>query len=69
MNIQFNFDDESAVFEVLDDFFIAMLKRELKNSKDYLELAKSGSWLHESDEKMYKRNVKACQILLDYYEA
>ena len=67
MNVQFNFDDESAVFEVLDDFFIAMLKRELSNSKEYLESAKAGSWLHEGDEKMYKRNIKACKALLDYY--
>ena len=63
MNIEFNFDDDSAVFEVLDDFFVAMLKRELKNS---IEFSTKG-YAHPDDEKQYKKNIKACKILLDYY--
>jgi TRAP-type C4-dicarboxylate transport system substrate-binding protein len=63
MNIKFNFDDESAVFEVLDEFFVTMLKKELQNSKDQLKMVA----VYPDDIEMYKRNIKACKVLLDYY--
>jgi len=63
MNIQFNFDDESAVFEILDDFFVAMLKRELKNQKGMIY-----EWSSKEDIKITKENIKAIKQLLSEYE-
>jgi len=63
MNIKFNFDDESSVFELMDNFFVYMLKRELKNQKSMIY-----EWSSKEDIKITKANIKAIKLLLNEYD-
>ena len=66
MNIQFNIDDDNAVWEVLDQFFVAMLKQQIKNdTEDYTP---DNKWMHADDIKEAKKRIKACKTILQYYE-
>jgi hypothetical protein len=62
MKIEFNMEDNSIVYDVFDGIFVALLKRQLRDSKNYLETA-----YHEEDIKNNKANIEACRVLLDYY--
>lgn len=64
MKIEFNFDELGATCELLDNAFVVLLKRELKNSKEFLNM---DGYIHSDDKKQYKRNIKACKQLLEYY--
>lgn len=62
MKVKFNFDDESHIFELMDDFFVYMLKRELKNQKEMIY-----EWSTKEDIKITKSNIKAIKQLLSEY--
>ena len=62
MKVKFNFDDESSIFELMDDFFVYMLKRELKNQKEMIY-----EWSTKEDIKITKSNIKAIKQLLSEY--
>jgi len=62
MKIEFDVDDNSMLLDIMGGVFVALLQQELKNSKEALPKFK-----HPEDVKMYKRNIKACKVLLDYY--
>ena len=62
MKVKFNFDDESHIFELMDDLFVYMLKRELKNQKGMIY-----EWSTKEDIKITKSNIKAIKQLLSEY--
>ena len=62
MKIEFDVDDNSIMLDIMGGVFIALLRQELKSSKEALPQFK-----HPEDVKMYKANIKACKQLLDYY--
>jgi len=62
MKIEFDVDDNSMLLDIMGGVFIALLRQELKSSKEALPQFK-----HPEDVKMYKANIKACKQLLDYY--
>jgi hypothetical protein len=61
-NIQI--EDESVLYEVLDDLFIGMLNRELKSTQEFLN---NDGWKHPDDVKDWKKNIKALKVLVKYY--
>jgi uncharacterized protein YihD (DUF1040 family) len=61
MKISFEINDENAIWEVMDDIFIALLKMQKKQSKENLP----NCW-HEDDAKKNKAVIKACDVLLKY---
>jgi hypothetical protein len=62
MKIEFDMEDNSIVYDVMDGIFVALLKRQLRDSKNYLETA-----YHEEDIKNNKDNIEACKVLLAHY--
>jgi hypothetical protein len=62
MKLQFDLDGNSMLLDIMGGIFIALLQRELKESQEALPKFKN-----LDDVKMYKRNIKACKQLLDYY--
>lgn len=64
MKISFEFDDDSAAFEILDAAFVGMLKRELKTTKSFIY---TDLYNHPDDVKMYKKVTKALELLIRYY--
>jgi len=62
MKIEFDTIDSNMLLDIKNGLFIALLQMELKDSKEGLPQFK-----HPEDVKMYKRNIKACKQLLDYY--
>jgi hypothetical protein len=50
MEIKFDMEDNNVLYDVMDGIFVAMLKRQLKDSKEYL-----GTAYNEED----KRNNQA----------
>jgi hypothetical protein len=62
MKIEFNMDDNSIVYDVFDGIFVALLKRQLRDSKEYLVAA-----YNEDDKRMNQANIDACRVLLNHY--
>jgi len=62
MKIEFDMDDNSIIHDVFDGIFVALLKRQLRNSKEFLVAA-----YNEDDKRMNEANIEACRVLLDYY--
>jgi len=62
MKIDFDIDYNAFLLDIKASLFVALLKMELKDSKEALPEFK-----HPDDIKMYKANIKACKQLLDYY--
>lgn len=62
MKLEFDVDDNNMLLDIMGGIFIALLQKELKNSEECLD-----TFTHPDDIKMYKRNIKACKQLLDYY--
>ena len=62
MKIEFDMEDNELLHNVMDGIFVAMLKRQLRDSKNYLETA-----YHEEDIKNNKANIEACKVLLAHY--
>jgi len=59
LELELDFDSSETVEEVV---FIAMLKKELRESKEAL----TNAW-HIDDIKQHKKLIKACKVLLEYY--
>jgi hypothetical protein len=62
MEIKFDMEDNSIVYDVFDGIFVALLKRQLRDSKEYLVAA-----YNEEDKLNNQANIDACRVLLDYY--
>ena len=62
MKIEFDMEDNSIVYDVFDGMFVALLKRQLRDSKEYLVAA-----YNDEDKRMNQANIDACRVLLDYY--
>jgi hypothetical protein len=62
MKIEFDMDDNSILYDVMDGIFIALLKRQLRDSKEYLATS-----YNEVDKLMNQANIDACRVLLEYY--
>lgn len=64
MKIEFDINDTNILYDVMDGIFVALLQRELRESKEYLM---QFSEKYPDDCKMYKDNIKACKALLKFY--
>jgi hypothetical protein len=64
MKFNIQIDDESVLYEVLDDLFIGMLKRELRSMQESLDF---DGLKHLDDVKEWKKNIKALKVLIEYY--
>jgi hypothetical protein len=64
MKFNIQLEDESLLYEVLDDLFIGMLNRELRSMKESLDF---DGWKHPDDVKEWKKNIKALKVLIEYY--
>jgi hypothetical protein len=62
MKIEFDMEDNNVLYDVMDGIFVALLKRQLRDSKNYLETA-----YHEEDVKNNQANIEACKVLLAHY--
>jgi len=63
MKFEFSIDDNELMYNVLDGVFVTLLRNELKNSEEFLQSVQQ----HPDDMKQYKKNIKACKVLLEYY--
>lgn len=64
MKISFEFDDDNAVYEVIDSVFVSLLKRELNSNQWFLD---NDGWKHPDDVKRWKKNIKCIKYLLEDY--
>ena len=63
MKIQLEFeDDENVLLDIREALFVTLLKAELADSQNNLEI-----YTHKDDRAAYKANIKACKVLLSYY--
>jgi hypothetical protein len=64
MKFNIQIEDDSVLYEVLDDLFIGMLKRELRSMQESLDF---DGLKHPDDVKEWKKNIKALKVLIEYY--
>jgi len=62
MEIKFDMEDNTILYDVMDGIFVSLLKRQLRDSKEFLVAA-----YNEDDKRMNQANIDACRVLLDYY--
>ena len=62
MKIEFDMEDNTILYDVINGVFVSLLKRQLRDSKEYLVAA-----YNEEDKRMNQANIDACRVLLDYY--
>jgi hypothetical protein len=62
MEIKFDMEDNNVLYDVMDGIFVALLKRQLKDSREFLVAA-----YNDEDKRMNQANIDACRVLLDYY--
>ena len=62
MKIEFDMEDNNILYDVMDGVFVALLKRQLKDSKEYLANA-----YNEEDKRNNQANIDACRVLLNHY--
>jgi hypothetical protein len=62
MKIEFDMEDNTMLYDLMDGVFVSLLKRQLRDSKEYLVAA-----YNEEDKRMNQANIDACRVLLDYY--
>jgi hypothetical protein len=62
MKIEFDMEDNNVLYDVMDGIFVALLKRQLKDSKEFLKTA-----YNDEDKRMNEANIKACRVLLEHY--
>ena len=55
-------EDNNVLYDVMDGIFVALLKRQLRDSKEFLVAA-----FNDEDKRMNQANIDACRVLLDYY--
>ena len=63
MKINFEFDDNEVVYEVMDAMFVAYVKNLRKDTLQYIEEA----W-NEGDREAYKELTSACDVILKHFE-
>ena len=64
MKFTIELEDENPLYEFMDNMFVSMLNRELKNTQEFLD---NDGWMHPDDVKTWKKNVKALKVLVEYY--
>jgi hypothetical protein len=64
MKFNIQIEDEDVLHDLMDDIFLSMLNRELKNTQEFLD---DDGWKHPDDVKTWKKNVKALKVLGEYY--
>jgi hypothetical protein len=62
MKIEFDMEDNNILYDVFDGIFVALLKRQLRDSKEYLVAA-----YNEEDKLNNQANIDACRVLLNHY--
>ena len=62
MKIEFDMEDNTMLYDLMDGVFVSLLKRQLRDSKEFLVAA-----YNEEDKRMNQANIDACRVLLDYY--
>ena len=62
MEIKFDMEDNNVLYDVMDGIFVALLKRQLKDSKEYLATS-----YNEEDKRNNQANIDACRVLLNHY--
>jgi len=62
MKIEFDMEDNTMLYDLMDGVFVSLLKRQLRDSKEFLVAA-----YNEEDKRMNQDNIDACRVLLDYY--
>ena len=62
MEIKFDMEDNNVLYDVMDGIFVALLKRQLKDSKEYLATA-----YNEEDKRNKQANIDACRVFLNHY--
>jgi len=62
MKIEFDMEDDSIIYDVMNGVFVSLLKRQLRDSKEFLVAA-----YNDEDKRMNQANIDACRVLLDYY--
>ena len=64
MKIEFDLDDHNLLYDIADGIFVAMLKRQLKDSKEFLI---AEHYRHPTDIETAQNNIDACRVLLSHY--
>jgi hypothetical protein len=64
MKFNIQIEDEDVLLNLMDDIFLSMLNRELKDTQEFLD---NDGWKHPDDVKTWKKNVKALKVLVEYY--
>jgi len=62
MEIKFDMEDNSIIQDVMDGVFVSLLKRQLRDSKEFLVAA-----YNDEDKRMNQANIDACRVLLNHY--
>lgn len=62
MKIEFDVEDNNVLYDVMDGIFVAILKRQLRDSKEYLVAA-----YNEEDKLANQAIIDACRVLLNHY--
>ena len=63
MKLEFELESNDLLLDVLNAGFVAMLKRQLKDSSEYLE----SNYIHEKDIVVQNQVIDSCKVLLEYY--
>lgn len=64
MKIEFTSDDNELLYDVLNGMFVAQLKNQLKNSREFLRES-----ILEEDKDMNQGLINACLVLLAHCTA
>jgi hypothetical protein len=64
MKFNIQIEDEDVLLDLMDDIFLSMLNRELKDTQEFLD---NNGWKHPDDVKTWKKNVKSLKVLVEYY--
>ena len=64
MEIKFDMEDNTLLYDIADGIFVAMLKRQLKDSKEFLI---AEYYRHPTDIETAQNNIDACRVLLNHY--
>ena len=65
MKISIEFDDENPIYELLDSTFLNYMKKELENTKYFLECE---GYKHPDDIAQWEKNLEALNVLVEYYD-
>lgn len=63
MKFTIELEDTYPLYEIMDNMFLGMLVRELKNTQDFL----NDQSQHPDDINTWNENIKALKVLIKYY--